>query len=130
MNTNTLEQTSLRPATQAPAAKINYTDLSRGASLNGLRASVFVETRVLEEYAELDSALGQNTAGVILAVLGCHLVTGNGIGDDRLSACLIRRKDGQLIEVDLMLLRRRQAVGECLYLRLADVRLMAGQFGG
>lgn len=129
MNTQTLIENKRRPATQVPAIKIKYTDLSRGASLNGLRASVFLEARVLEEYAELDPTLGQNTAGVILAVLGCHLAAGNGIGDDRLSVCLKRREDGQLVEVDLMLLRRRQAGGECLYLRRADVRLMASEFG-
>jgi hypothetical protein len=122
MNIQTLEQNSLRPTLQTAAGKINYTDLSRGAALNCIRASVMLETRVLHEYAELDPALGHNTAGVVFAVLLNHLASGNGGGDDRLTVCLTRRADGRDVELDLMVLRRRQAGGERFYLRITGVR--------
>lgn len=122
MNTQTLTQTSLQPSSNASASRINYTDLTRGAALNGIRASVLLESRVIEEFAELDPALGHNTAGVVLAVLLSHLAGGNGGGDDRLTVCLTRRSDQSAVEVDVMLLRRRQAGSERLYLRMADVR--------
>ena len=124
-NTTTLEPNSTHPAQRLPAAKIHYTDLTRGAALCGIRPTVLLETRVLEEFAELDPALGSNPAGIILAVLGFHLINGHAAGDDRLTVCLVRRRDGRQVEVDLMLLPRRQAGGERIYLRLAGVRAIS-----
>lgn len=59
---------------------------------------------------------------VVLAVLLHHLAGGNGGGDDRLTVCLTRKIDGRNVEVDLMLLRRRQEGAERLYLRVAGIR--------
>ena len=53
-NTTTLEPNSIRPAHRASVAKIHYTDLTRGAALYNIRSAVLLETRVLEEFAELD----------------------------------------------------------------------------
>jgi hypothetical protein len=127
MKTQTHTQTSPQPSAKNSERPIKYSDLTRGAALNGIRATVLLETRVLAEFAELDPALGHNTAGVIFSVLLSHLAGGNGGGDDRLTICLTRRSDGQLVEVDLMLLRRRQQGGQRFYLRIADVREIPDQ---
>jgi len=116
------EETAILPAVKTPRGQMSYTDLSGGAAINGLRATVLLESRVLHEFSELDPALGHNTAGVVLAVLVWHLAAGDQVGDDRLTVCLTRRGDNCPVEVDLMLLRRNQQSGERFYLRIADVR--------
>jgi hypothetical protein len=122
MNASIIATHPARTAPESRAQKIIYTDLTREAVHCCIQASVFLESRVLEEFAELDPALGHNVAGVIFSVLACHLAGGHGAGDDRLTICLTRRSDGRPIELDLMLFRRRQEDGERFYLRVADVR--------
>ena len=98
-------------------------DLTRGASRLGIRARVLIEARILEDYGELDSTLGHNTAGLVLSVLSRHLATGSaGLANDMLTVCLVRRQDGAPVELDLSLCRTRAGGQECFTLRLADER--------
>jgi len=109
------------PKPQSPAKRIRYRNLTRDTWFYGMRAEVLLERRVLADFHELDSDLGDDTAGVILSLLAYDLLT-KPAGDGRLTVCLVRRHDESLVEVDLMVLRRHKPHGECIYLRLAGVR--------
>lgn len=100
------------------------TDLTRGAAQFCIRrAAVSVETRILNDYAEIDPALGMNTAGVILTVLVCHIAMApGGSAEDRITVCLQRRNDEHLVEVDLAIRRSRAAGGERLLLQFETER--------
>lgn len=85
------------------------TDITRGARLMGIHGpKVSIQSEVLENYCELDGALGQNLAGVILSVLACHLDQNpGGTFDDRVLVCAIRRDDGTPVEIGLEIQRFR-----------------------
>jgi hypothetical protein len=80
-----------------------------------------LEQCVLDDFCELETSLGDDTAGVILALLAFE-TTAEATGDSRLSVCLRRRSDGQAVEVDLMVFPRQMLGGKCLYLQLAGNR--------
>ena len=125
MNTHSLTptQTFIRPHPNAP---FNRLDLSRGARQFGLRSLVFLDAAVRTDYAELDLALGHNVAGIVLAVLAFHeTLSGLGRDEERITVCLVRRRDEQLVEVDLVLQRRRQRGGEAIELRRVAERELA-----
>ena len=125
MNTHSLTptQTFIRPHPNAP---FNRLDLSRGARQFGLRSLVFLDAAVRTDYAELDPALGHNVAGIVLAVLAFHeALPGLGRDEERITVCLVRRRDEQLVEVDLVLQRRRQRGGEAIELRRVAERELA-----
>jgi hypothetical protein len=108
-----------------PATANRSIDISRGASQLGIPSRVFLEEEVLDAYAEIDPALGQNVIGVIFAVLSCHLALGQGsLGDDQMTVCLNRREDSRMVEVDLGIRRHRHAGRECLSLRRVAERDM------
>ncbi len=113
--------TQIPPKPQSPAKRIRYRNLTRKPWFCGMRAQVLLEQRVLADFHEFDSDLGDDTAGVILSLLAYDLIT-KPAGDGRLTVCLVRRQDESLVEVDLMVLRRHKPHGECIYLRLAGVR--------
>ena len=98
---------------------VRYTNLSRGATACGLRASVRLDERVLADYKELDPALGQNTAGSILNLLRYQLEVEPVGNEGRLSLYLARRNTGQVVEVALAIDRRRLEGCETYRLRLA-----------
>ena len=104
---------------------IQYTDLSRGAAIFGIRARVQLESRTLEDYQEMDPAMGHNVVGAVLSVLGCREVMGNTLGDGRMSVCLARRDSGQTVEVDLAIYRRCRGGQETYFLRFIDERELA-----
>lgn len=87
----------------------DYVDISRGARLHGIaNTALFIEAKLLDDYAELDAGLGQNLVGVILSVLGHHLsLNPGGTHNDKISVCSIRREDVRVVEVDLGIERRR-----------------------
>jgi hypothetical protein len=99
-------------------------DLTRGARDLGLQPhGVFLELEVLDDHGVVINSLGQNAAGTILAVLGCQLAMGpGGVPDETISVCLIRRDDGQMMDVDLSVKRIRQNGAECLFLRKTGER--------
>ena len=80
-------------------------DLARGAQHYGLRPDpLYVESDVLDNYAEVDVARGENVVGAILAVLAGRPAVGPGPGPAGLiTVCLRRRDDGRLVEVDFHL---------------------------
>ena len=56
------------PTSQEQTSKpVNYTDLSRGAAIFGIRAEVQLESRVLEDYQEVDPARAQRGRGHAVA---------------------------------------------------------------
>lgn len=112
----------LTTSQEQTSAPIHYTDLSRGAAIFGIRARVQLESRVLEDYQELDPALGHNVVGAILSVLGCREMVGGTLGDSRLSVCLARRESGQTVEVDLGVFRRCHGGQETYFFRFIDER--------
>ena len=98
-------------------------DLTRGANRLGIRARVLIEAKILEDYGEIDNALGHNTAGLVLSVLSHRLASGNaGLANDLLTVGLVRRQTGASVELDLSLRRTRAGDQECFTLRLADER--------
>lgn len=105
----------------------NSIDITRGARLIGIdRPRIAVQSDVLENYCELDSALGQNLTGVILSVLACHL--GNNPGgtyDDRIEVCALRRDDAAPVEISLELHRFRDRGSEYILLVRRDERSLS-----
>lgn len=110
---------------QAP----NRADLSRSARHLGIRPeAVFIESEVLDRYAELDTAIGLNAAGVVLSVLAAQLgVNPGGVASESVTVCLLRREDARPVEVDLQIHRLRRRGGECLLLRHARERTLEVQ---
>ena len=103
-------------------APVNYLNISRQAASYGIPASVHLEKRILLDYLALDSEYSETTAGVILALLAWQRALKEEASAQRLTVCLIRRADRQIIEVDLMVLYRSQIGGPHIYLRMAGVR--------
>ena len=81
-------------------------DLTRGARNFGIRSgAVLLDSEVLCDYAELDPALGHNVAGLVLCVLGCHMLDKleKGAAKDLIAVCLCRRQDARVLEVDFQI---------------------------
>ena len=129
MNTATITTTSNATSTFSPMTEpppeTAYTNLSHLAAAYGIHASVHLEQRLLAEFSELDPMFGDDTAGLILAVLAFHLHTGTIGNAGRLPVCLLRRQDQQLVEVDLLVLCHERESGEHIYLRAVDLREIA-----
>jgi hypothetical protein len=103
------------------------TDLSAGARQHGLRVPVLVDTRLLEDYAPVDPTLGYNTAGALLNLLSyCAAGTRHPERHQELTAALVRRQDGQLVELDIAAVPARCSAGRCLYLHAIAERELAG----
>ena len=78
---------------------------------------------VVDNYGELDPGVGRNVVGTVLAVLGSHLAGGGSFaGSEVLPVCLLRREDGQTVEVDLLVRRLRKSGRECLAITAAGER--------
>ena len=105
---------------------VHDVDLSRGARHLGLRPNVIrIESEVLDDYAELDNSIGQNTAGTILSVLGCELaVSPGGVARKTITVCLVRREDATVVELDLHVNRVCHHGNESLYLHKAGERVL------
>ena len=104
MTTPTLTKPALsQPLTHVTALAVTShpLDLSRGARHYGIHPdALFVESDVLDDYAEVDVSLGENVVGAILAVLGCQReVRPLRVPDGMFSVCLLRRDDARLVEV-------------------------------
>ena len=102
---------------------VPQTDLTRGAIQHGLRnQKVLVATEILDDYREIDPALGLNAAGQILTVLARHIqLTPGGGRKENLSVCLRRREDDREVELFLTLVRSRRQGAQCLQLfKLGD----------
>lgn len=116
-----MNNTITKPTTQNPPI-IRYTNLTRGAGLFNIRAGVQLESRVLQDYTEIDPALGHNVVGAVLSILAHRVLLNDILGDSRLTVCLARRDTGQIVEVDLALYRRRRINEETYFLRFVDER--------
>jgi len=122
MNRTVVEATAIPPALGPRPGKIEYTDVTRGATQFCLRSEVFLETRVLDEFMEVDRTLGHNAAGVIFSVLQFHLAEGRVTGADHITLCLAQKTGGRVVEVDLLALQRHLGTGERIYLRFVAAR--------
>jgi hypothetical protein len=120
--TSITRRSSTNAGTQTIASR--QIDISRGAGSFGVRAkAVFIESNVLDDYAEIDFGLGQNVVGNILSVLRCHLSAGfGGRAVDTITVSLLRRDDAQIVELDLEVNRARQGGVERLLLRKVTER--------
>ena len=87
-----------------------WTDLSVGSSQFSIRLPVLLESRVLQDYGEIEPALGLNTAGLVLSVLSSGLAVSSE--DDRLTVALFRRSDGAFTELQLRFRRGFVAGGQ------------------
>ena len=99
-------------------------DITRGARLHGIRSSaVLMESEIFDSYGELDPALGQNLAGVILALLACHLeMNPGGTHEDQITICAIRRDDSTTVELNLLITRKGRQEGEQIVLHKGNER--------
>ena len=111
------------PSSQEQTSKlVNYADLSRGAASFGIRAEVHLESRVLEDYQEMDPAAGDGVADAVLSLLCYQILLGDTSGDGRMTVCLSQRDSGQAVEVDLAVCRRCHGGQETYLLRFIDER--------
>ena len=119
MRNATLQKTASDKLQQSPAGIPHLMDVSRGARHFSIQPqTVLMDQALLEEYAEVDAALGQNLIGVILSVLSYHLsTTPGGLSRDQISFNAVRREDALLVDVELELRRSRSGTGERLVLR-------------
>ncbi len=101
-----------------------FIDLSRGARLFGLSMdSLLLEGALLNDYSEMDPAVGYNVVGTILSVLGQQVRREGGVGD-LVSVCVRRREDARPVEVELEVKRRRRFGRGCILLRRAKERVI------
>jgi hypothetical protein len=110
-----------------PSIAVDTVDLTRGARNFGIRSgAVFLDPEVLCDYAELDTALGHNVAGLVLCELGCHMLTKprGSVSKDLITVCLCRREDDHVVEVDFHINRVFRQGNESLYLRKAGERIL------
>jgi len=95
-------------------------DLSLGAGQFGIPVPLIAPSRLIEEYAEVHPALGYNVAGIILSLVSNHLAGAEpgANGPETMTACLVRREDGAIVEVELELIACPQPSSAGLALRI------------
>lgn len=104
-----------------------YLDLSRGARRYNVRPeNVWLAVDIWDEYGEVNSALGLNVAGVILSALaGGYAYCPEGMSEGMITVGLNRRRDDELVEVDLQIHRvEGGANGSFVRLRKVGERLL------
>jgi hypothetical protein len=111
-------------ASVRPKPTVETIDITRGARLHGICSSeVIIEAEILEDFAEMDVALGQNLVGVVLAVLACHLeMNSGGTHRDQVTICTVRREDAVTVELDLQITHTRRQGRERIFLRKGEER--------
>lgn len=98
-------------------------DVSRGARLHRLNEQVYLDPVVLDNYSEIDPALGRNLVGCVLSVLAQHVTANPGGGaDEHLPVAVRRREDGGEVELLLSLSRSRRSGQLALVLTHAGER--------
>jgi hypothetical protein len=104
----------------------DYTDLSRGAFYKGLDPeTVFIDSSVLDEYAEIDPSLGRNLAGAVLDSLWRRMAISPCVQLESITIAAARREDGEIVDLDLSIERLRLRGHECLVLEKAGEREIA-----
>jgi hypothetical protein len=98
----------------------DYTDLSRGAFYKGIiPETVFIDSSVLEEYAEIDPCLGRNLAGAVLDSLCVRLAQGPRLPLERMTMAAARRDDGAIVDLELRIDLVHVRGHACLVLEIA-----------
>ncbi|HXT13119.1 MAG TPA: hypothetical protein VN873_16290 [Candidatus Angelobacter sp.] len=122
MNTLTLNPKPTRASVNQKNTSANFTDISRGAQILGLRGPrVFVASDVLDDYCELHFDRGWNLAGVILSGLKIHLEHNpGGTYEDQFRVCAIRRDDAAPVVMNFQIERTRRAGTEHILLLKGD----------
>ena len=90
-----------------------------GSAQFGIRRPVLIATRILQEYQEIEIAVGLNAVGVILTALSCRLAS-EPVSDAQIIVCLRRRRDARPVELALLIQRAWLSNRKCLFIRLAD----------
>jgi hypothetical protein len=131
MNTTTLIDPSATAKAQRQASPSNNVDLAHGAQHFGIHPyEICIQADILEDYAEIDRSPGLNVVGAILAVLACRLAAQPvDSRNDMISAYLVRRDDGRLVELDLHLSLISRSGRESIVLSKADEREIELQIG-
>ena len=110
----------------SPCGATEYTNLSRGALYRGLSLDfLFVDPAIMDDYAEVDPALGQNVAGALLDALQSQSQEGLEGRAQTITIALVRRDDGQLVELDIRAESIRLRDYECLVLDTAGEQDLA-----
>jgi hypothetical protein len=108
MNT-TLEPSQTKPSPRPPT-RPKFVDISRGARLHRMSEQVYLDSRALDLYNEIDTCLGRNLVGCVLSVLAQHASANPGGGaDEHLPVAARRRDDGGEVEMLLSLSRSRRS---------------------
>lgn len=119
MTATTLDHPAPAPRHEPLEAQPPFTNLSRLAIQFRLRTNVFVQSSVLCEFSALNFSDGATTAEAVLAALAFRRpLTAEGV----LSVCLVRRRDGRNVLVELRVSGRGEAGHESIFLRPANVR--------
>ena len=83
-----------------------YTDLVSEAGCSGIGVQAWLESRVLEDYQEIETSPQEDTLAVmIFSILDFHVK--DKLWDKRMTLLLVRRDSGKIVEVDLAVRRRR-----------------------
>jgi hypothetical protein len=101
-------------------------DLSIGALQFGIPVPVSVSSRLLEDYAEIQPVLGLNVVGVVLSLVSYRWASLLAVINtpETVTACLLRRRDGCVVELDLEILSVGLSGRRSLLLRITDERVL------
>ena len=98
-----------------------YIDLVSEAGCYGIGVQMWLESRVFEEYQETDTSPQADTLAVmVFAILNFHV--GDKLWDNRMTLLLVRRDSGKIVEVDLVVRRRRNHGKDRYLIRFAGER--------
>jgi hypothetical protein len=91
---------------EPPENPIIYIDLVSEAGCYGIGVQAWLESRVFEDYQEIDTLPQEDTLAVmIFSILDFHVK--DKLWDKRMTLLLVRRDSGKIVEVDLVVRRRR-----------------------
>jgi len=124
VNTTTLEHPQPKHVTRDPRPnRPTLIDISRGARLHQISEQVYLDSKALDTYNEIDRNLGRNLVGSILSVVAQHVARTPGGGRDESVAVAVRRLDsGCEVDMLLTLSRSRRGGQMALVLTLAGER--------
>ena len=109
------------PSPEPTSNPVIYIDLVSEAGSSGIGVQVWLESRVFEDYQETDTSPQADTLAVmVFSVLNFHV--GDKRWDNRMTLLLVRRDSGRIVEVDLVVRRRRNHGKNRYLIRFAEER--------
>lgn len=98
-----------------------YIDLVSEAGCSGIGVQAWLESRVLEDYQEIETSPQEDTLAVmIFSILDFHVK--DKLWDKRMTLLLARRDSGKIVEVELVMRRLRNHGKDRYLVRLAVER--------